>query len=74
MKASASIIGIILIILGVLAFVYQGITYTTREEVADIGPVEIQTQEEKTIPLPPVFGGVALIGGVALVIAGTRKP
>jgi hypothetical protein len=65
--------GIVLIVVGVLALVYQGITYTTRENVFKLGPLEANKEERKTIPLPPVVGGIALIAGVALVVAGSRK-
>jgi uncharacterized membrane protein len=67
-----TLIGLVLIILGAVALAYQGITYTTREKVVDIGPIEATKKETKTIPLPPVLGGVALVGGVALLIAGRR--
>ena len=67
------IIGVILIILGVVALVYQGITYTTREKVLDIGPIEATAEEEKTIPLPPVLGVISLVGGIVLLLAGGRR-
>lgn len=66
-----TIVGIVLIVLGVLAFVFQG-TYTTRDKIIDVGPIEATKEEKKTIPLPPVLGGIALIGGIALVLAGSR--
>ena len=66
-------IGIILIVLGIVALVFQGITYTTREKVLDLGPIEATKEEKKTIPLPPLLGGIALIGGIALLLAGNRK-
>ena len=65
--------GIVLIVVGVLALVYQGITYTTRENVFKLGPIEANKEERKTIPLSPVIGGIALVAGVALVVAGSRK-
>jgi hypothetical protein len=65
--------GIALIILGVLALAYQGITYTTREKVIDLGPLKASVDKEKNIPLPPIVGALALAGGVALVIVGARK-
>ena len=65
--------GIVLIILGVLALAYQGIRYTTREKLVDIGPLQVTTTEKKTIPLPPIVGGVALIAGIALILAERRK-
>jgi hypothetical protein len=69
----AMIVGIALIVLGVVAFSYQGITYTTREKVIDIGPVQATAETKKTIPLPPILGGLSLIGGIVLVIVGARK-
>ncbi len=67
------LVGIVLIILGVAALTYQGITYTTREKVLKIGPIEATKEKEKTIPLPPVLGGVALAAGIVLVIMGSKK-
>lgn len=67
------LVGIALIILGVLALVYQGITYTTREKVIDVGPLQASVDKKKSIPLPPIVGVVALAGGVVLVIVGGRK-
>lgn len=72
MKA-ATVLGIALIVLGVLALAYQGITYTTREKVVDLGPLKITADKEKSIPLPPILGALALAGGVVLVIVGARK-
>jgi hypothetical protein len=73
MKAPAMLIGIVLIALGLIALVYQGITYTTREKVVDLGPLKITAQKEKTIPLPPILGGLALAGGIVLVVVAARK-
>ena len=68
----AALMGIILIILAVVSFAYQGITYTTHKKVLDIGRLQATTERDKTIPLPPLFGGIALVGGVALLIVSTR--
>jgi uncharacterized membrane protein len=73
MKAPLMFIGIALIVLGLIALVYQGITYTTREKVVDLGPLKITAEKEKTIPLPPILGGLALAGGIVLVVAAARK-
>jgi len=70
---AAMVVGIILIVLGIVSLAYQGITYTTREKVLDIGPVEATAEKEKTIPLPPVVGALALAGGVILVATAGRK-
>jgi hypothetical protein len=68
-----TMIGIILIVIGVIAFAYQGITYTTREKVVDVGPIHLTAEKTKTIPLTPVVGAIALAGGITLVVAGSRK-
>jgi hypothetical protein len=67
------IVGIVLIVIGIIALAYGGITYTTREKVVDIGPIEATAERQKTIPLPPLLGGLALAGGVALLIVGSRR-
>ncbi len=72
MKTS-TILAIALIMLGVVAFAYQGITYTTREKVIDVGPLQATVDKEETIPLSPLVGGLALVGGIALLIVGNRK-
>jgi uncharacterized membrane protein len=67
------LLGIVLIVLGVVALAYQGITYTTREKIIDVGPLKATLEKQKTIPLPPVLGGLALAGGIVLVIAGRQR-
>lgn len=68
-----AVIGVVLIILGIIALAYQGITYTTREKVIDLGPLKASVEKQKTIPLPPVLGGLAVAAGVLLVWVGARK-
>ena len=72
MKA-VTIIGIALIILGLVALAYEGITYTTQEKVIDLGPLKATVEKKETIPLPPLLGGLALAGGIVLLIVGARK-
>ena len=67
------LVGIIFIILGVLALVYQGIQYTTKEKILDIGSIKISADTKKTIPLPPIVGGVALVAGIALIVLDRKK-
>jgi uncharacterized membrane protein HdeD (DUF308 family) len=67
------IVGILLIVLGVVALAYEGITYTKTERVIDLGPLKVDAKREKTIPLPPVLGAISLVGGVALLIASRRR-
>src|SRR5262249_45308544 len=68
------ILGVVLIVLGVVALAWQGITYTKKEKVVDIGPLKVEAEREKTIPLPPILGGVAVAAGVVLVVVGSRRP
>ena len=67
------ITGIVLIVIGVISLAYGGISYTKREKVIDLGPIQATAERQKTIPLPPLLGGLALAGGVALLIAGAKK-
>ena len=69
----ASLVGLILIVLGVAALVYQGFTYTSRDTVLDIGPLHATAERQKTVPLPPIVGGAAVAGGLVLLVAGLRK-
>jgi UDP-N-acetylmuramyl pentapeptide phosphotransferase/UDP-N-acetylglucosamine-1-phosphate transferase len=71
MKSSA-VAGVILIIVGVISLAFQGITYTRHKKVLQVGSFEATTEQHKTIPLPPIIGGVALVAGVALLMAGRR--
>jgi uncharacterized membrane protein YidH (DUF202 family) len=69
------IAGIVLIIIGILALIYQGITYTQTKQDAKIGPLEIQHQETHDVPIPPVVGVVCIVAGAAaLVMSGRGKP
>jgi drug/metabolite transporter (DMT)-like permease len=66
------IIGIVLIVVGILALAYQGITYTTHKKVLDIGPIQATKEERNTIPIPPILGALALIGGVVILASARR--
>lgn len=72
MKTPA-IFGILLIVLGVAAFAYQSFTYTTTEKAIDLGPIQVTAEKQHTIPLPPIVGAVALIGGVVLLMQGRKS-
>jgi drug/metabolite transporter (DMT)-like permease len=67
-----TVIGIVLIILGIISLGYQGFTYTTRKKVVDIGPIQATKKENHTVPLPPILGVIALAGGVVVLAAGRR--
>jgi hypothetical protein len=71
--ASLRIVGIALLVLGILALAYQGITYTKTEKVLEVGPITATKETKKTIPLPPILGGVAVVGGIVLLVAGARR-
>lgn len=72
MKAS-TLVGIALVIIGLIALAYGGITYTREETVLDVGPLEAVAETEERIPLPPVLGGMALVGGIVLIVVGARR-
>ena len=65
--------GIALVLLGILALSYNRISYTTREKILDIGPIEATAEKEKSIPLPPLLGGLVLVAGLGLVAVGCKK-
>ena len=67
------ILAIVLIVVGAISLAYGGITYTTREKVLDVGPIEATAERHKTVPLPPVLGGIALAAGIALLVVGSKK-
>ena len=67
-----TILGITLVVLGLFALAYQGLTYTTQKKVVDIGPIQATKEEHDTIPLPPILGALALVGGIVVVISDRR--
>ena len=71
MKPTA-MLGLVLVVLGVAALAYQGFTYTTRDTVLDVGPLHATAERQRTVPLPPIIGGAAVVGGVVLLIVGMR--
>ncbi|MDA3790457.1 MAG: DUF3185 domain-containing protein [Desulfobacula sp.] len=72
MKTSI-IFAFILIAIGIASWGYQGITYTTREKMIDIGPLTMTADKTRTIPLPPVIGAIALVGGIGLLVLGRKE-
>jgi hypothetical protein len=65
--------GIVLIVLGALALTYQGINYTRQKNVVDLGSIHVTTETQERIPVPPILGGLAVAGGIALLVMGARK-
>lgn len=70
---TALLAGIVLIVIGIVSLAYQGFTYHTQKKLADIGPIHATKTESHTVPLPPILGGLALIGGVVLVAVGAKQ-
>jgi hypothetical protein len=70
MKSITSVVGILLILAGLATFAYQGISYTKREKVAQIGDLQLTADTQKTIYFPPIFGGAAIVAGIILVVVG----
>ena len=68
-----TLIGAILIVIGIIGLAWGGITYTQREKVIDIGPIEATAERQRTMPIGPIAGGIALIGGIVLVASGRRR-
>jgi hypothetical protein len=69
----AMMIGILLVVLGGLALAYQGFNYTRQEKVIDVGPIHATAERQEHVSVPPILGGLALVGGILLVVAGSRK-
>lgn len=67
------IVALALIVLGIIGLAYQGITYTSKKEIIDIGPIEARHETKKTIPIPPILGAMALAGGIVLLLVGAKK-
>jgi hypothetical protein len=67
------LVGIALIVLGVIALAYGGFTFTTTEKVAEVGPLTLEQEKERRVALPPVLGGLALAGGIVLVVIAARR-
>jgi hypothetical protein len=70
---TSKMLAIALIALGIIAFAYQGISYQSRESLVDLGPLHVTAEKTRTLPLPPIFGAVALLGGIALLFFDRKK-
>jgi hypothetical protein len=68
-----TIIGIVLLAIGIISLAYQGITYTTQKKIIDLGPIQATKTEHHTIPFPPILGAIALIGGIVVLVLGKRS-
>jgi len=70
---ASKILAIALIAVGIIAFAYQGISYKSRESVVDLGPLHVTAEKTHTLPLPPIVGVIALLGGIALLVFDSKK-
>jgi uncharacterized membrane protein len=68
-----ALVGILLVVLGVLALAYQGFNYNRQETVMNVGPMHVTTETHDRMPLPPILGGLALAGGIVLLVVGTKQ-
>ena len=69
----AMVVGIALIIIGIVALAYGGFSFTTSEKVAEIGPLKVEKEKTRSVALPPILGGAAVVAGIALVAVGTKR-
>jgi hypothetical protein len=69
----ATIIGAILIVIGIIGFAVGGFSFTHEHQDAKVGPIDIEHKQTSTVPIPPVLSGIALVGGIALVVVGARR-
>lgn len=72
MKSITVVIGILLIIFGITTLAYQGITYTQRENIAQIGDLKVTADTQKTVYFPPLLGGLSLVAGIVLILVGRK--
>ena len=66
-------VGILLVVLGALVVAYQGFNYTHQEKILDVGPIHATAEERDRVSIPPVLGGLALVGGIVLLVVGAKK-
>jgi hypothetical protein len=69
----ATVVGIVLILVGIIGFVVGGVSFTHEKKDVDIGPVQVSHQQKSTIPIPPVLSTIALLGGIGLLVVGARS-
>jgi drug/metabolite transporter (DMT)-like permease len=68
-----AVVGALLILVGVIMFSAGGFSFTSRERVADVGPIEVTTERTRSVPLPPILAGLAIVGGLVLIVASIRR-
>lgn len=73
MSKNLAAVGVVLVVAGALALFYKNIPYTSRDVILDAGPIQATADTKQTWPLPPILGGLAIAGGIGLIVLGTRK-
>lgn len=71
--SAARIAGIVLIVIGLIGLIWGGVSWTEEKTVVDLGPIEARAEQEESIPVPPVVGGIALVAGIVLLVIPSRK-
>ncbi len=69
----ATLIGVVLILLGIVGFAVAGFSFHHEKKDVDLGPLQVSHEKKETVPIPPILSGIALVGGIVLVIAGARS-
>lgn len=69
-----AVVGALLILVGVIMLSSGGFSFTSRERVADVGPIEVTSERTRSVPLPPILAGLAIVGGLVLIVASSRRP
>ena len=69
----ATLVGLVLVVLGIIGFISGGFSFTRREKVLDVGPIEATAETEERVPISPILSSIALVGGIFLIVAGTRR-
>jgi hypothetical protein len=72
MKA-ATVVGILLIVLGIIGFAWGGISFTHQKKVANVGPIQLSHKETNTLPISPILSGISLVAGIGLIVVGSRN-
>jgi hypothetical protein len=68
-----AVVGALLVLSGIIMFALGGFSFKSRERVADVGPVEVTAERERSVPVPPFLAGLAIVGGIVLIVASTRR-
>lgn len=68
-----AVVGALLILAGIIMFSIGGFSFKSKERVADVGPIEVTAERERSVPLPPILAGLAIVGGLVMIVASSRR-